>query len=89
MNLCSAHNPPLPPVFLLRRLEKTGKRNEIFHATTFGLAGGEWGMLMETGPEYVYATSNEGFVEVGDRIRPLLPSTCRPRVIGEVVKLVK
>ena len=46
-------------------------------------------MLMETDPEYVHATFNEVFVEVGDRLRPLLPSTCRPRVIGEVVKLVK
>jgi hypothetical protein len=46
-------------------------------------------MLVETDPEYVHATSNEVFVEVGDRLRPLLPSTCRPRVIGEVAKLVK
>jgi hypothetical protein len=67
MNLCSAHNPPLPPVFLLRRLEKTDKRNEIVHATFNEVFCRGWGSITPSTTFNMYYTRSPsgGFPATG------------------------
>jgi aryl-alcohol dehydrogenase-like predicted oxidoreductase len=56
---------PLPPALRLYRFKKTGKRNEIFLATKFGLAGGDPSRVVNGDPEYVHAAFNKSLSRLG------------------------
>jgi len=79
----------------LRRLKKTGKRDEIFLATKFGLAHGEPGRVVKADPGYVYEAFNKSLSRLGvdhvdlyylHRADPAVPIE---HTVTEMAKLVK
>ena len=77
------------------RFKKTGKRNEIFLATKFGLAHGEPGRLVKANPEYVHEAFNKSLSRLGvdyidlyylHRADPTVPIE---HTVTEMAKLVK
>ena len=57
--------PPFPPTLWLHRFKKTGKRDEIFLATKFGLAHGEPDKVAKADPEYVHEAFNKSLSRLG------------------------
>jgi len=78
-----------------RRFKRTGKRNEIFLATKFGLGHGESERFVKADPEYVHEAFNKSMSKLGvdyvdlyylHRADPTVPIE---HTIAEMAKLVK
>ena len=66
LNFRPAHGPSLsPPALFLHRFKKTGKRNEIFLATKFGLGHGDPNKLVRADPEYVREAFDKSLSRLG------------------------
>ena len=77
------------------RFKKTGKRNEIFLATKFGIAHGEPNRFVKADPEYVHEAFNKSLSRLGvdyidlyylHRADPVVPIE---HTVAEMAKLVK
>ena len=92
VDLRPAHS-PCPRVG--NRFKKTGKRNEIFLATKFGVGHGEPGRFVKANPEYVHEAFNKSLSRLGvdyvdlyylHRADPTVPIE---HTVTEMAKLVK
>ena len=84
-----------PSTLWLHRFKKTGKRDEIFIATKFGLAHGEPDRFVKADPEYVHEAFNKSLSRLGvdhvdlyylHRADPTVPIE---NTVAEMAKLVK
>ena len=84
-----------PSTLGLHRFKKTGKRDEIFLATKFGLVRGEPNRFVKANPEYVHEAFNKSLSRLGvDRVDLYYLHRADPTVpiehtVTEMAKLVK